>query len=137
MKNLSNNIYNLAKKKMNASLNPQVKKFNDLRNKNDFNNKKELKGYQNNDSKRKIRQSVNYNVSKVLKNKFDVNENEEYISKYQKKDFKVFKSKIENNNEIKENKKDEKNQNIFISSINEIRLPRKLMDISYDLIFYE
>ena len=155
MKNKSSNIHNvdlnlhcdkeLEKKNRIFSPNPQTKKFNDLNYKNDLKNKKESKGDENFDIKRKIKQSCNFKVSKDLKNKFDIKENEEYISKQKKQNSKAFKSNIDNNNEfVKEEEsnkksnqsKDEKNQNILINSINEIRLPRKLMDISCDLMMY-
>ena len=154
MRNKSSNIHNieinspydkeLAKKKLSISSNPFNKKIKDLNLKNNLNNKKELKG-QNNDQRKK-KQSVNNKISKDLKNKFDIKENEDHILKHQKRDFKQFKINIDNNelykeednqNKNKNQSEDEKKQNILINSINEIRLPRQLMDISCDLLIYE
>jgi len=112
-------------------------------------NKKEGKGYQK-DSKKLKKQLQNNKISKELKNKDNVNKEKEYFSKEHKKDkkdFKLLKNEINkdiiNANELckEENKKDSKAKNeiqsIKISSINEIRLPRQLWDISCDLINFE
>ena len=91
-------------------------------------------------------------MPKYFKNNFDLNEiNDEIddISNHQKKEFKTININIHNdnnNNKALYNKvnlntinqeKSTIDQNIIINSINEIRLPRELYDISCDIIQYK
>lgn len=161
MKNNSKNIHHgdskfhfykeLPNKKFNKTLNDQNKNFNDISYKNNLNKKIEPKRYHKRNLK-KINKSYNHKMPKYFKNNFDLNEiNDEIddISNHQKKEFKTININIHNdnnNNKALYNKvnlntinqeKSTIDQNIIINSINEIRLPRELYDISCDIIQYK
>ena len=141
----------LPNKKFNKTLNDQNKNFNDISYKNNLNKKIESKRYHKRNLK-KISKSYNHKMPKYFKNNFDLNEiNDEIddISNHQKKEFKTININIHNdnsNNKALYNKvnlntinqeKSKIDQNIIINSINEIRLPRELYDISCDIIQYK
>jgi hypothetical protein len=135
-------------KNFHKTINDKSKEFKDFSYKNNFNKKIEEKKYHKGKLK-KLSKSYNNKMPKYYKNNFDLNEiNDETndISNHQKKEFEIINTNIhDKNNEfykkVKKNifnqEKLKNDQNIIINSINEIRLPRELYDISCDIIQYK
>ena len=156
MDNKSNKVHNIElnspfvqnlqkKKKPSTSTNEHNKNFNKFDYKDEYNKKKDI--HKKNDPK-KIKQSQNNKISKDIQNKYGLNEQNEYLEKHKKKDKLIKNNFIPNsinNNEFykQENMKNfdeitkDNTKDIIINSINEIRLPTILIDISCDLMHFK